>query len=64
MGEAKRREKEIGICIYCGSTNNLSDEHVLPYGLGGDLMWERFALASCVRIFRFFEQGSVGWLQS
>lgn len=36
--------KPIGSCIYCGSTTELSDEHIIPLGLGG-----RFVLpqASC-----------------
>lgn len=25
----------IGVCIYCGSTENLTDEHVIPRALGG-----------------------------
>jgi hypothetical protein len=28
-------ERFIGSCIYCGSTEQLSDEHVIPEGLGG-----------------------------
>jgi HNH endonuclease len=47
MGEAKRRVKEIGICIYCGSTNNLSKEHVLPYGLGGNLVLRKASCLAC-----------------
>jgi hypothetical protein len=49
MGEAKRRGKEVGICIYCGSTNNLSDEHVLPYGLGGDLILRKASCSVCAK---------------
>jgi hypothetical protein len=33
-----------GECIYCGCTVGLSDEHVIPYGLGGDYV---LPLASC-----------------
>ena len=46
MGQAKRRSSGIGLCIYCESNDNLSDEHVLPYGLGGDLILNK---ASCER---------------
>jgi len=28
----------VGRCIYCGSTVALSDEHVVPLGLGGRFM--------------------------
>ena len=33
-------------CVYCDATDDLSDEHVLPYGLGGE--WKLIA-ASCGR---------------
>jgi hypothetical protein len=34
----------IGRCIYCGSTENLSKEHIVPLGLGGeDVLYD----ASC-----------------
>jgi hypothetical protein len=33
-----------GRCIYCGSTDNLSDEHIIPQALGGRYV---LALASC-----------------
>ena len=41
-----RRYPPVGKCIYCGSTTGLSDEHIIPLGLGG-----RFVLpmASCRR---------------
>jgi hypothetical protein len=38
MGESKRRAQSIGKCIYCGSIEKLSREHVIPFGLGGDLV--------------------------
>ena len=47
MGEARRRRgREIGRCVYCGATDSLSDEHVVPYGLGGTLVLRK---ASCPR---------------
>jgi hypothetical protein len=36
----------IGRCIYCGSTEGLSDEHIIPYSLAGDFV---FRDASCGR---------------
>ena len=36
--------KAVGHCIYCGSTHQLSDEHIIPLGLGGRLV---LPLASC-----------------
>lgn len=49
MGEAKRRNHDIGVCIYCGSSQNLSNEHVLPYGLGGDLILKKASCNSCAK---------------
>ena len=33
----KDTSKLVGKCIYCGSIENLSNEHVIPYGLGANL---------------------------
>lgn len=49
MGNAKRRRSGIGRCIYCGATSGLSREHVLPYGLGGDLVLSTASCQSCAR---------------
>jgi HNH endonuclease len=34
-------------CIYCGSTEELSDEHIIPLGLGGRLVLPRASCAIC-----------------
>lgn len=47
MGEAKRRQNGVGRCIYCGATSGLSREHVLPYGLGGDLVLNGASCGTC-----------------
>ena len=36
--------KTVGECIYCGSTEDLSEEHIVPYGLGAEWVLEK---ASC-----------------
>jgi hypothetical protein len=36
----------IGRCVYCGDTSDLSDEHIIPLGLGGE--WQLLK-ASCRR---------------
>lgn len=56
MGEAKRRENPVGICIYCGATENLSDEHVVPFGLGGDLVLPKASCSRCAAITGSLEQ--------
>ncbi len=32
------RTDPIGRCIYCGGRKGLLDEHIIPYGLGGNLV--------------------------
>lgn len=47
MGVAKRRARAIDRCIYCGSRDQLSDEHVVPFALGGTLVLSRASCESC-----------------
>jgi hypothetical protein len=47
MGEARHRDRSIGVCIYCGATAGLTREHVLPYGLGGDLVLKDASCPEC-----------------
>lgn len=56
MGQAKRREADIGVCIYCGSNKQLSDEHVVPFALGGKLILHKASCESCRRITGAIEQ--------
>ena len=37
----------VGYCIYCGSTDQLSDEHIIPLGLGGRLVLPQSSCSSC-----------------
>lgn len=39
--------KAVGHCIYCGSTSSLSDEHIIPLGLGGRLVLPKASCATC-----------------
>ena len=34
----------VGRCIYCGATDELTDEHIIPFSLGGVLILDK---ASC-----------------
>lgn len=56
MGEAKKRFQTVGQCIYCGSTESLSDEHVIPFGLGGTLILPKASCPSCAEVTKAFEQ--------
>jgi hypothetical protein len=42
----RKRYLPYGECIYCGTKDNLTNEHIIPYGLGGTL---ELPQSSCVR---------------
>jgi hypothetical protein len=46
----------IGVCIYCGEKKGLSDEHIIPYGLGGKLVLKKASCKSCAKITAKLEQ--------
>jgi len=48
----------IGECIYCGSTKDLTKEHVVPYGLGCPHEWIIYdgSCQDCARITSAFER--------
>lgn len=46
-----------GACIYCGDTEaELSDEHIVPYSLGGSHVLRKASCGSCADITKKFEQ--------
>jgi hypothetical protein len=50
----------IGKCIYCGSTDNLTREHIVPHGLGGPWLLLKASCKKCARITSDFEGGVLG----
>lgn len=46
----------IGECIYCGATDGLTDEHIVPLALGGDLILADSSCKACAKITGRFEQ--------
>ncbi len=42
-------------CIYCGSTNNLTEEHIVPLGLGGRWTLPNGSCQACAKITSAFE---------
>jgi hypothetical protein len=46
----------VGRCIYCGKTNDLTIEHIIPFGLGGRLELPDSSCRSCCKITSDFEQ--------
>ena len=52
----ERVYSDVGRCIYCGSTQALSDEHIIPYSLGGNFVLPKSSCAECARVTSSFEQ--------
>lgn len=50
------RAEPVGRCIYCGATEGLSDEHVIPYALGGALILPDSSCPRCAGITSDFER--------
>jgi hypothetical protein len=56
--ESKGRERilprkiypSVGSCIYCSATDNLSDEHIVPYGLGGRYVLPKASCPRCAKV--------------
>lgn len=46
----------VGRCIYCDSTDNLSDEHITAYGLGGSDILPKSSCRKCAQITGKMEQ--------
>ena len=49
------KEDEVGRCIYCGSTDDLTDEHIIPYGLGSTWVLRKASCRKCATITGRFE---------
>lgn len=52
----RKRYDEVGLCIYCGAGKNLSDEHIVPFGLGGNLVLPKSSCGACAKITSRFER--------
>ena len=46
----------VGHCIYCRGTDNLSKEHIIPYGLNGNAVLSAASCARCRNITASFER--------
>lgn len=49
----------VGKCIYCGAgpdCSRLTDEHIVPYGLSGDIILPKSSCDPCADITKKFEQ--------
>lgn len=46
----------VGACIYCGATNiRLTEEHIIPKGLGGTIVLPEASCDACAKITSLFE---------
>src|SRR5437588_4984583 len=54
---ATKIRKAVGRCIYCGSTENLHDEHCIPESLNGVRILEKGSCGDCGKITSKFEGG-------
>jgi hypothetical protein len=56
MTKTNKKWPIINQCIYCGNIKDLTDEHVLPYGLGGKIQLLKASCKSCAKITGNLEQ--------
>ena len=53
---AKSQYSPINQCIYCGETEKLTREHIVPYGLSGTAVLPKASCPACADITKRFEQ--------
>lgn len=46
----------LGRCVYCGSKDQLSTEHIIPRGLGGNIIFPKASCEKCRKITHKFEE--------
>jgi hypothetical protein len=51
----QQKSPPVGECIYCGSRDDLTDEHIVPFALGGRLVLSKASCNACARITGAFE---------
>lgn len=51
-----RRYAAVGECIYCSAQDGLSDEHIIPFGLGGNLVLPEATCRSCADVTSLIER--------
>lgn len=50
------KAEPVGSCIYCGSRDKLTDEHIVPFALGGRYVLPSSSCEKCAKITSSFEQ--------
>jgi hypothetical protein len=56
MRQPDERYPEMGLCIYCGATERLDDEHIIPFGLGGNAVLPKASCRGCAEVTSKFER--------
>lgn len=51
----KKTYAAVNCCIYCGTTEELSDEHIVPFGLGGRWVLPKSSCGDCAKKIGAFE---------
>ena len=52
---ASKTYAPVNQCIFCGATDELSDEHILPFGLSGTTILPKASCRACAKITCRFE---------
>lgn len=52
---ATKKYSAVGKCIYCGATDNLTDEHIMPFGLSGPTKLPKSSCRECAKVTCRFE---------
>jgi hypothetical protein len=53
---SKMQYPPVGYCIYCGGTDDLRREHIVPFGLDGTAVLPKASCERCARITGAFER--------
>src|SRR5688572_13644979 len=56
MQRGEGRSTYVGECIYCSSTENLTDEHAIPFALQGNRILRDASCISCNKVTTRFER--------
>lgn len=63
-----RQNRYIGKCIYCGATDDLSREHIVPLGLNGEWTLSKASCKTCREVTGRFEDDvlrkAFGWART
>lgn len=51
-----RKYIPVHVCIYCGEKENLSDEHIIPFALGGNWLLPKSSCRECSQLTSEFER--------